>query len=238
MVESPIFPKRGTMPTLVTPLPTHAERAHPLAVRINHSLTGRNRLTVAFRPLLALPHVLLVGAPISAVAWWTWHSEPGSTHDWGASGGVLGAVAIVASLISWFAILFTGRHPSGLWDLASFYLRWRVRAVAYAALLRDEYPPFADAAYPISVDVERPDDTRNRITVGLRFLLLIPHFIVLWALGFAWAVATVIAWFAILFTGRFPASLYDFSAGMLRWNMRVEAYALLLHDVYPPFSLA
>jgi hypothetical protein len=68
-------------------------------------------------------------------------------------------------------------------------------------------------------------------------ILAIPHIIIVWCLGLAWAVSTMIAWFAILLTGSYPQSLYDFAVGVLRWNTRVEGYMLLLHDEYPPFSL-
>ena len=112
-----------------------------------------------------------------------------------------------------------------------------MRAVAYLTLLCDEYPPFGDRPYPAAIDIEPPHVARDKLTVGFRFFLLIPQLIVLWVLGFAWAVSTVIAWFAILFTGHFPDALYRFGVGMLRWNIRVEAYALLLRDEYPPFSL-
>jgi hypothetical protein len=223
------------MQTFATPL-LH-QTAYPIRIDVDPALSDRNRLTVAFRPLLAIPHLLLVGGPMAAGVWWTWHSEPGATHEWSASGGLLGAVAVVVALFAWFSILFTGRHPDGLWNLAAFYMRWRVRAVAYLALLRDEYPPFGDGPYPVSVQIDQPTAPRNTLSVAFRIVLIIPHLIVLWFLGFAWAVATVIAWFAILFIGRFPETLYRFGVGMLRWNIRVEAYALLLRDEYPPFSL-
>ncbi|HEU0013848.1 MAG TPA: DUF4389 domain-containing protein [Longimicrobium sp.] len=82
-----------------------------------------------------------------------------------------------------------------------------------------------------------PDAPRDRLTVGFRIILAIPHLLAVWVLGVAWGLATVIAWFAILFTGRYPAGLYGFAVGVLRWTTRVEAYLLLLHDDYPPFSL-
>jgi len=147
-------------------------------------------------------------------------------------------VAMIAAFITWFAILFTGRYPDGLWDLVAFYLRWRARAMAYVSLLRDEYPPFGDGAYPAELMLHRPAPPRDRLTVAFRLVLAIPQLVVLWAVSVAWAIATVIAWFAILFSGRYPATLYDFSVGALRWNIRVEAYLLLLYDQYPPFSLS
>ena len=214
----------------------HPAESFPIDVHVEPALEDRRRLTTLFRPLLAIPHLILVGGPISAVAWWSWQSEPGR-HEWGAGGGLLGAVAFLCAVIAWFAILFTGRHPRGLWDLAAFYLRWRVRVVAYAALLRDEYPPFGDGDYPATMNVEQPVGDRNKLTVAFRLLLAIPHLVVLSVLGVLWFVTTIVAWMSILATGRYPEVLYRFGVGMLRWNTRVEAYALLLVDDYPPFSL-
>jgi hypothetical protein len=215
-------------------LPTAAE--HPVDITIAPMLDDRNRLTTAFRIILAIPHLLLVGGPI-AIAWtWGWTSEPGLNYQYGA-GGVLGAVAFIAAVIGWFAILFTGSYPEGLRGLASFYLRWRVRAVAYSSLLRDEYPPFGEGEYPARLHLREATGERDRLTVGFRIVLALPHLIAVWALGVAWGLTTVVAWFAILFTGRYPESLYGFAVGVFRWNTRVEAYLLLLHDEYPPFSL-
>ena len=140
-------------------------------------------------------------------------------------------------MIAWFAILFTGRHPDGLWKLAAFYLRWRVRALAYLTLLRDEYPPFGDDDYPAGLVLSAPEGPRPRLTVAFRFVLALPHLFVLWLLSMAWAFTTAIAWIAILLTGRFPETLYGFGIGVLAWDTRVEAYMLLLLDEYPPFTL-
>ena len=109
---------------------THAEAiephvTYPVDVIIQPALTGRNRLTSAFRLILAVPHLLLVGGPVVVAL--TLGGTPGEHRDWIAGGGVLGAVAGVAALIGWFAILFGGTYPRGLRDLATFYLRWRVR---------------------------------------------------------------------------------------------------------------
>src|SRR5262249_26255694 len=116
-------------------------------------------------------------------------------------------------------------------------LRWRVRALAYFMLLEDRYPPFGDALYPASIEVVDPVAPRDRLTVGVRILLAIPHFIVLLFVVLAWCITTVAAWFAILFTGAYPHGLYEFGVGALRWLLRVQAYMLLLVDEYPPFSL-
>ena len=153
------------------------------------------------------------------------------------AGGALGAVADVCALIAWFAIVFTGSSAEGLTRLVRFYLRWRVRATAYIALLRDEYPPFGDEPYPADVDLPVVLEPRRRMSVAFRPILVIPQLVAVWLLGVAWWLATIVAWFAILFTGRYPRGLYDFGLGALRWTTRVEAYLLLLTDEYPPFSL-
>jgi hypothetical protein len=211
------------------------ETIEPVQLRVEPAIDGRNRLTTAFRIILAIPHLILVGGPIAGAITWT-SGDMNSRTDW-VTGGVLGAVAAIVAIIAWFAILFTGEYPAGLWNLAAFYLRWRVRALAYTSLLRDEYPPFGDGEYPASVVLQMPNGRRDRISVAFRLILAIPQFLALWALGVVWVITTIIAWFSILLTGRYPARLYDFGVGVLRWNVRVEAYVLLLHDQYPPFSL-
>jgi hypothetical protein len=210
---------------------------HPVNVDVTPALTERNRLTSAFRPILAIPHILLVGGPAAFAISSGFRGQNGSGIEWGAGTGVLGAVAAVVALIAWFAIVFGGRYPAGLWRLAVYYLRWRVRAVAYITLLRDEYPPFGDDAYPAGLALTPLDKPRNRLTVGFRLVLAIPQMIVVAILSVGWAIATIIAWLSILLTGNFPRSLYRFGVGVLRWSTRVEAYLLLLHDEYPPFSL-
>lgn len=140
-------------------------------------------------------------------------------------------------MIAWFAVLFTGVHPEGLWGLAAFYLRWRVRAVAYLTLLRDEYPPFGDGPYRATLTLTPPVHPRNRITVAFRIFLALPHIIAVAMLAMVWAVTTLVSWVSILLTGSFPPQLYHFGVGVLRWSTRLEAYMLLLRDEYPPFSL-
>ena len=89
----------------------------------------------------------------------------------------------------------------------------------------------------MTIRVAEPALPRDRATIAVRLLLVIPHIVLLCLVALAWLVTTVIAWFAILFTGAYPASLYQFGVGALRWTLRVEAYMLLLVDEYPPFSL-
>ena len=209
------------------------------AVRIDvaPALTDRDRLTVAFRPLLALPHLLLVGGPIAMLAGMSVRDDFVGPLPVGVGGGALGGAAAAIAVVAWFSILFAERYPRGLYDLALLYLRWRVRAVAYMTLLRDEYPPFGDGRYPVSIEIDPPAMPRDRFTVLLRIVLAVPHLLALWVLGAVWAVTTLAAWVVILFTRRMPRGLFRFGVGMLRWSTRVEAYLLLLHDEYPPFTL-
>lgn len=213
-----------------------ATPSYPVSVSVPAATEQRDRVTTAFRFFLALPHLILVGGPVAVISSASWSADGGSSWSFG-SGGVLGAVAWVVAVISWFAILFTSRHPDGLWKLAAFYLRWRVRAVAYLMLLRDEYPPFGDGDYPAELVLPMPEGPRDRLTVAFRIFLAIPHLIVLWLLSLVWALTTAIAWAAIIVTGRYPQILYGFGIGVLSWAIRVEAYMLLLRDEYPPFTL-
>lgn len=215
---------------------TESGPMYPVRVQIAAQTENRNRLTSFFRFFLAIPHFILVGAPPAMVGGVSWSTDHGMDLTVG-SGGLLSAVACMLAVFAWFAIVFSGRHPDGLWKLTAFYLRWRVRAIAYATLLRDEYPPFGEGSYPADLDVQPPEMERDRVTVFLRIILALPHFFVLWFLSCFWALATAVAWIAILLTGRYPETLYGFSVGVLAWSTRVEAYLLLLRDEYPPFTL-
>lgn len=197
---------------------------YPVVITVEPQLHGRNRLTTAFRPILAIPHAILVGPVYFSFR----------------SGGVglLGVAAYVMAVVSWFMLLIKDEHPQGIRDFTMYYLRWRTRAVAYMALFADLYPPFGDGAYPASIEVVAPAGPRDRATIAVRLILAIPHFVLLLFLLIGWLVTTIIAWFVILFTGAYPASLYPFSVGVMRWALRVEAYLLLLVDEYPPFDLA
>jgi Domain of unknown function (DUF4389) len=207
--------------------------AYPVTVDVQPLVTGRNRLTTAFRLILAIPHLILVGGVGLGVA-----SRGDSGETASSEGGLLGAVAVFLAIVSWFTIVFAGRHIAGIRQFTALYLRWRVRALAYVMLLEDAYPPFGDGPYPAIIDVADPVEPRDRLSVGLRLLLAIPHFIVLVFVLLAWACTTIVVWFIILSTGRYPQSLYRFGTGALRWRLRVEAYMLLMVDAYPPFSLS
>jgi len=219
-----------------------APAGYPITYGVERQTSDRNRLTVAFRIILAIPQWLLVGGPGSGIAfpldWGGIGLRPRSVLSFGGGSGVIGLAAWVTAVISWFAIVFTGRQPRGLWDFTQFFMRWRGNAVAYMALLRDEYPPFGpgDESYPASFGVAGFPETRDRWSVGLRLIYVIPQAIVLFFLGIAWAITAIIGWFAILFTGSYPEGLYTFGVGYIRWSIRVQAYVLLMRDEYPPFG--
>lgn len=158
---------------------------------------------------------------------------------------VLGMVAQVVGFVSWLVILFTAKLPDGLAGVQVMYLRYTARVYAHLGFLVEDYPPFtfstapADPgdAGPLSVELRPALEGRNRLTTFFRLLLAIPHVVVMFFVFIGVAVAFVIAFFAVLFTGRWPAGLRDFVVGALRWNLRLNAYLFLLTDEYPPFSL-
>lgn len=157
---------------------------------------------------------------------------------------VLGAVSEVVAVISWFAIVFTGRLPVGLANFQAMYLRYAFRTATYLGFLREEYPPFTFAATPadpgddprVRVDFVPALGGRNRLTVAFRAILVIPHLFVLAVLALAVYFVAIVAFFAVLFTGRWPVGMRGFVLGAARWWLRVQAYLLLLRDEYPPFT--
>ncbi len=145
----------------------------------------------------------------------------------------------VVTFIAFFAILFTKQYPEGLFKFAVGVRRWQANVNAYVGLLRDEYPPFSlDAGqYAVNYEVDYPNDL-SRWLIFVKWLLVIPHIIVVALLGIVALVLGIIAWFAILFTGRFPRGLFDFVVGVERWSERINGYTSLFTDKYPPFSMA
>ena len=203
----------------------------PVYVGVEPAYVNRNRLTTFFRLLLAIPHIILVGGVGFAFG------SRSDNRSASGEGGLLGAVAVFLAVVSWFTLVFTGTHIIGIRQFTAFYLRWRVRALSYLMLFEDPYPPFGDAPYPASIEILEPLGPRDRLSVALRLIYVIPHVIVLLFVILAWGFTTIAAWFVILFTGSYPKTLFDFGVGAMRWRLRVEAYMLLMVDDYPPFSL-
>lgn len=152
-----------------------------------------------------------------------------------SSGGILSGLAAATALM----ILFRQRYPQWWFNFALELNRFSARVGAYLLLLTDKYPSTVESqAVKLDVDYPNVEKDLNRWLPLVKWLLAIPHYLVLLVLGTVAFFATVIAWFAILFTGRYPKGLFDFVVGVGRWSMRVNAYAfLLVTDKYPPFTL-
>jgi len=150
----------------------------------------------------------------------------------------LSILANLLTLIAFFAILFTKRYPRDLFTYVIGVRRWQLNVAAYTYLMRDEYPPFSwDAGlHPAVLDVDYPEEMSRWLPL-VKWLLAIPHYIVLVLLEIAVFVTGIIGFFAILFTRRYPRPLFDFAVGVLRWSERVELYISLATDEYPPFRL-
>src|SRR5471030_79825 len=175
--------------------------AYPVSLSVTPAPADRNRLTTALRLVLAIPHVLLVGGVGFGFAV---HSGVNNSSSFTGETGVLGTVAVALVVVSWFTIVITGEHYTPIRRYSRFYLRWRVRSLTYLMLLTDQYPPFGDGAYPAALTFDERDKPHDRVTVGFRLFLAIPHFIALFFVLCAWWVTTVISWFLILITAEQP----------------------------------
>jgi hypothetical protein len=157
---------------------------------------------------------------------------------------VLAILAGVCLFISFFAILFTRTIPPQLFDLLVMVLRYTWRVQTYVLWMREDYPPFdftaggADNGLdpPTRLEIDRQEELA-RFGPIYKWFLAIPHFIVLWILGIGAFFAALAAFFAVLFTGRYPEGIRNYLIGFQRWTLRVQAYAGFLRDEYPPFSL-
>ncbi len=151
-------------------------------------------------------------------------------------GGLASGLATATALL----IIFRQRYPRWWFDFARELTRFEARVGAYAALLTDQYPSTVEEQ-SVHLEIDYPDVEAdlNRWYPLVKWLLAIPHYIVLMVLSAAAFFAVILAWFAILATGRYPRALFDFVVGVSRWWLRVGAYAfLLVTDSYPPFSLS
>jgi hypothetical protein len=152
---------------------------------------------------------------------------------------LLGLVAYLITFVAWLVIIITGNYPEGLFKFVVGVFRWSANVNAYILLMRDEYPPFTmeGGHYAVTFDVDYPERL-SRWLIFVKWLFVIPNLIVLMVLVLAYEITLLIAWFAILITGRYPKGLFNFAVGVTRWNLRVTAYVYLLRDEYPPFSLS
>lgn len=199
-----------------------------------HYEERHDRVTTLFRLVLVIP-IGIVIAVLTAGATQTVVDRGGNVVST-SSGGIASGLFIATLLM----ILFRQRYPRWWFDFAVELTRFSTRIGAYATLLTDDYPSTVEEQR-VHVEIDYPDVERdlNRWLPLVKWLLAIPHYFVLLVLSIGAVVAVVIAWFAILFTGRYPRPLFDFVVGVGRWWLRVDAYAfLLVTDRYPPFALA
>jgi len=216
-------------------------RGYPLTFFVDYP-ERLSRPKTAFRLILAIPILVMVAV---LVGFHDFGGPSGLTDTWAVEPYFSVTVPnflITAGLLVLaprLMILFRRKYPRWWFDWNLQLLRFQNRVSVYLLLLRDEYPS-TDDEQAVHLNMRYPDARTelNRWLPLVKWLLAIPHYLILFLLGLVSLVAVVIAWFAILITGRYPRVLFDFFVGFLRWNNRVTAYALVLTtDQYPPFRM-
>jgi hypothetical protein len=208
------------------------DERYPLTFAVDYPDRALNRLTTFFRIFTVIPIAIVLGA----VSGGTY------TFDWGGATNASTTIAVAGGLLflaPLLMILFRKKYPRWWFDWNCELLRFESRVGAYFALLSDEYPSTDEHQYVrLEVDYPNAETDLARGMPLVKWLLAIPHYIVLFFLYIAVFFVVIFAWFAILFTGRYPRSLFDFVVGVGRWHLRVAAYMFILAtDKYPPFSL-
>jgi Domain of unknown function (DUF4389) len=203
---------------------------YPVQFSVDYPDRALNRVTTAFRIIVIIPIAIVLGA-VSGGGW-RWSSSSG---EWAGAGA--GGLLVLAPLLM---ILFRQKYPRWWFDWNLELQRFVNRVGIFLALMDDRYPS-TDDRQSVRLDYIYPDAKRDLIRwlPLVKWFLAIPHYIVLFFLDVAVIVVVIVAWFAILFTGRYPRGIFDFVEGVIRWHNRVIAYAfVLITDRYPPFSLA
>ncbi|MCW3064272.1 MAG: hypothetical protein JWN32_1444 [Solirubrobacterales bacterium] len=203
-----------------------AGEPYPVTFDVRYPDRELNRVSTGFRILAAIP-IAVVLAAIGGGYWW-------DSYAYGAgAGGILFLPVLLM-------ILFREKYPRWWFDWNRELLRFANRVGAYVLLLDDRYPSTDEQQY-VRLELEYPDvpNELNRWLPLVKWFLAIPHYVVLLVLHIGVLFAVIGAWFAILFTGRYPRGIFDFVVGVMRWTNRVGAYAFaLVTDRYPPFRLA
>jgi len=199
--------------------------SYPVSFSVDYPQRELNRLTSAFRIFTVIPIAILIAL------------MPGGASSYGAAAGVSAGSLVVLPVV--LMILFRKKYPRWWFDWNLELMRFSNRIGVYASLMDDAYPS-TDEMQAVHLDFPYPDVERD-LERGLplvKWLLAIPHYIVLFFLYLGAIFAVIFAWFAILFTGRYPRGLFDYVEGVLRWGNRVYGYAVaLVTDQYPPFRL-
>jgi len=203
---------------------------YPMKLSIDYPDRVLNRLTTFFRLFAVIPIAIILILIVGTSA----QGNGADGWSWGYATGAFVVLPIVLML------LFRQKYPRWWFDWNVALIKFSTRVYAYVALLRDEYPSTdEDQAVHIEIPYPNAKEDLNRWLPLVKWFLAIPHYIVLCFLSIAVLVCIVIAWFAILFTGRYPRGLFDFVVGVFRWSLRVCVYACLLTtDRYPPFALS
>jgi hypothetical protein len=186
---------------------------YPVGFQADYQASGRNRVTVLFRYFCLIPLAIVA-------------------YFWEIVGGL-------SLLVTWFAVVITGKYPEGLYEFNGKVLRYFVRYNAYAFLLTDAYPPFGgadDPSYPIRVPIGPAQESYSRLKAFFRFLLVIPSAIVSMLWGIAAFVVVFLSWFVLLFTAKHPEGMFTFVRNYSAYATRVWGYAFLLTDAYPPIN--
>jgi len=204
---------------------------YPVQFSVDYPDRAMDRVSTAFRILAAIPIFIVLGAVSGGT--WQWSSENDTATTLGSAGGLL----FLGPLLM---IVFREKYPRWWFDWNLELQRFGNRAGAYLALMDDRYPSTTDHQ-SVHLEYAYPDAASdlNRWLPLVKWFLAIPHYIVLFFLWVAAVVVVIVAWFAILFTARYPKGIFDFVEGVIRWQNRVLAYAfVLVTDSYPPFRLA
>jgi hypothetical protein len=186
--------------------------AYPIHFDVEHQ-PRYSRLTTFFRLILVIPHLFVLA--------------------------VWGFLVEFAVFFAWFAILFTGRYPRGVFNFAAGFLSYSTRVSCYVYLLTDRFPPFgggsAGDGYPVQVSVDYPERL-SRLTTFFRLILAIPAYAVTYVLQLLGRLLAFFAWFVVVFTGRLPQSLFEVMEMPQRYQTRTTGYLMLLTDAYPWFQ--
>jgi hypothetical protein len=208
---------------------SEGKKPYPAGLSVDYPDRELNRLTSFFRLITVIPIAIILCLVSGAVF------RSGDDRGWVAAISA-GGVLFLATVLM---LVFRQKYPRWWFDWNIALTMFGTRVGAYLALLRDEYPS-TDEEQAVHIQIPYPDarEDLNRWLPLVKWLLAIPHYIALFFLGIAALFAVMVAWFAILFTGRYPKGLFDFMVGVMRWSLRVSAYAFLLTtDEYPPFTL-
>lgn len=201
--------------------------SYPVKLTVDYPDRPLNRLTTFFRIFVAIPILIILALLIGT-------SGSAAGQPWAFASGV--GILFLPTLLM---ILFRQKYPRWWFDWNINLLRFILRVKVFMLLMRDEYPA-TDEEQAVHLEIKYPDVKKelNRWLPIVKWIMAIPHYIILACLYVASLVVVIIAWFAIVFTGKFPKDMFDFLQSVIRWSVRVTSYAfILVTDEYPPFSL-